>query len=102
LKVAQRLPCRVSTVDVGHLNEEINAGLANLNFRSRLADLGAQAFASSPADFGKFVAECTDKGQGDPGGQHQGGMKPIVTELIFHCTRSTNFASCEAANIKVE
>ena len=43
------------------LNREINAGLADPALRARLAALGSTAFASSPADFGKFIAEETQK-----------------------------------------
>jgi tripartite-type tricarboxylate transporter receptor subunit TctC len=43
------------------LNKEINAGLADPKFAARFADLGAVVFAGSPADFGKFVADETEK-----------------------------------------
>jgi tripartite-type tricarboxylate transporter receptor subunit TctC len=46
---------------VDKLNTEINAGLADPRLRARLADLGYTAFASSPADFGKFIADETEK-----------------------------------------
>jgi tripartite-type tricarboxylate transporter receptor subunit TctC len=46
-------------VDV--LNKEINAGLADPNIKARLADLGATVLAGTPADFGKLVAEETEK-----------------------------------------
>ena len=39
------------------LNSEINAGLANPRLKSQLADMGGTAFAASPADLGKFIAE---------------------------------------------
>jgi tripartite-type tricarboxylate transporter receptor subunit TctC len=43
------------------LNREVNAALADPGFKARLADLGAEPFASSPDEFGKFVAEYTEK-----------------------------------------
>jgi tripartite-type tricarboxylate transporter receptor subunit TctC len=46
---------------IGKLNSEINAVLASPVTRSRLADLGAGVFSSSPADFGKLIAAETEK-----------------------------------------
>jgi len=43
------------------LNKEINAGLADPKLRARLADLGGTVLAGSPADFGKLIAEETEK-----------------------------------------
>ncbi len=46
---------------VAKLNKEVNAALADPTFKARIADLGADSFASSPAEFGKFIAEYTEK-----------------------------------------
>jgi tripartite-type tricarboxylate transporter receptor subunit TctC len=46
---------------VGRLNGAINAGLADAKLKARLADLGATPLAGSPADFGKLIAEETEK-----------------------------------------
>jgi tripartite-type tricarboxylate transporter receptor subunit TctC len=46
---------------VEKLNQEINAGLADPKLRARLADLGGTVLAGSPADFGKLIAEETEK-----------------------------------------
>jgi tripartite-type tricarboxylate transporter receptor subunit TctC len=46
---------------VEKLNKEINAGLADPNIKARLADLGGDVLALSPADFGKLIAEETEK-----------------------------------------
>jgi tripartite-type tricarboxylate transporter receptor subunit TctC len=46
---------------IDKLNKEINAALADPNMKARLADLGGTALASSPADFGKFIADETEK-----------------------------------------
>jgi tripartite-type tricarboxylate transporter receptor subunit TctC len=46
---------------VDKLNKEINTALADPNFKARLADLGAAPFPGSPAQFGTFIAEETEK-----------------------------------------
>jgi tripartite-type tricarboxylate transporter receptor subunit TctC len=46
---------------VAKLNKEINAGLADPKVRERLANLGGTVLAGSPADFGKLIAEDTEK-----------------------------------------
>jgi tripartite-type tricarboxylate transporter receptor subunit TctC len=46
---------------VEKLNREINAGLADPKLNARFADLGASVFAGSPADFGKHIADETEK-----------------------------------------
>jgi tripartite-type tricarboxylate transporter receptor subunit TctC len=43
------------------LNKEINAGLADPAIKAKLADLGGMVLAGSPADFGKFITDETDK-----------------------------------------
>ena len=46
---------------VNKLNKEINAGLADPKMKARLADLGGTPFLGSPADFGKLIADDTEK-----------------------------------------
>jgi tripartite-type tricarboxylate transporter receptor subunit TctC len=46
---------------IDRLNQEINAGLADPKIKARLADLGGTVVPGSPADFGKFIAEDTEK-----------------------------------------
>jgi tripartite-type tricarboxylate transporter receptor subunit TctC len=46
---------------IGKLNKEINAGLADPKLKARLADLGSTVLPGSPVDFGKLIAEETDK-----------------------------------------
>ncbi len=46
---------------VERLNKEIQAGLAEPKMKARFADLSATVFAGTPADFGKFIAEETEK-----------------------------------------
>jgi tripartite-type tricarboxylate transporter receptor subunit TctC len=43
------------------LNSHVNAALADPTFKTRLAALGVKPFASSPAEFGKFIAGYTEK-----------------------------------------
>ena len=46
---------------IGILNKQVNAALADPIFKARLADLGAEPFAGSPAEFGKFIVDYTEK-----------------------------------------
>jgi tripartite-type tricarboxylate transporter receptor subunit TctC len=46
---------------IDRLNIEINAGLSDPKMKARLADLGGTVFPGSPADFGKLIAEATEK-----------------------------------------
>jgi tripartite-type tricarboxylate transporter receptor subunit TctC len=43
------------------LNKHVNAALADPTFKARLVDLGMEPFANSPIEFGKFVADYTEK-----------------------------------------
>jgi tripartite-type tricarboxylate transporter receptor subunit TctC len=46
---------------VDKLNKEINVGLANPKLKAQLADLGGTVLPGSAADFGKLIAEETEK-----------------------------------------
>ncbi len=46
---------------VESLNVELNAGLADPKIKARLADLGGTPLVGSPAEFGKLIAEETEK-----------------------------------------
>jgi tripartite-type tricarboxylate transporter receptor subunit TctC len=46
---------------VEKLNKAINAGLADPKIKARFADLGGTPLVSSPADFGKLIADETEK-----------------------------------------
>ena len=46
---------------IDKINSEINAGLADPAMRARLADLGGITIAGSPDDFGKLIANETEK-----------------------------------------
>ena len=46
---------------VDKLNKEINTALADPKIKARFADLGSEALPGSPADFGKLIADETEK-----------------------------------------
>ena len=54
-------PKNTPTEVIHKLNKEINAGLADAKIKARLADLGGTPFVGSPADFGKLIANETEK-----------------------------------------
>jgi tripartite-type tricarboxylate transporter receptor subunit TctC len=43
------------------LNKQVNAALADPMFKRRLVELGMEPFANTPAAFGKFIADDTEK-----------------------------------------
>jgi tripartite-type tricarboxylate transporter receptor subunit TctC len=55
--VPRATPVRI----IEKLNQEINAALADPTMKTRLTDLGCAVFAGSPADFGKFITDETEK-----------------------------------------
>ena len=54
-------PKNTPTEIIDKLNKEINAGLADPKIKARLADLGGTVLRGSPADFGKLIADETEK-----------------------------------------
>jgi tripartite-type tricarboxylate transporter receptor subunit TctC len=46
---------------IDKLNREVNAALVDLDFKRRLAVLGGETLLGSPADFGKLIADETEK-----------------------------------------
>lgn len=46
---------------IDKLNSEINAGLADPKLQARFSELGAEPFAGSPAQFGKFIVGYIEK-----------------------------------------
>jgi tripartite-type tricarboxylate transporter receptor subunit TctC len=46
---------------IDKLNKEINAALADPGMKARFADIGGEALAGSPADFGRLIAAETEK-----------------------------------------
>ena len=46
---------------IGKLNKEINAAIADAGMKARLAAIGGEPLPGSPAEFGKLIAEETEK-----------------------------------------
>jgi len=46
---------------IERLNREINTALANPAVKTRMAELGSDIFTSSPAEFGRLIADDTEK-----------------------------------------
>jgi tripartite-type tricarboxylate transporter receptor subunit TctC len=46
---------------IQRLNREVNAALAEPKIKARIAELGSNALPGSPADFGRLLAEETEK-----------------------------------------
>jgi tripartite-type tricarboxylate transporter receptor subunit TctC len=46
---------------IAKLNTEVNAALADVKMKARLTDLGGTVLAGSTAEFGKFIADETEK-----------------------------------------
>jgi Tripartite tricarboxylate transporter family receptor len=59
---------------IDKLNEAINAGLPDPKLKARFADLGGTVMMGAPADFGRLIADETEKWGKVPGGQHQAGV----------------------------
>jgi tripartite-type tricarboxylate transporter receptor subunit TctC len=54
-------PKNTPTEIVDRLNKEINAGLTDPKIKARLADWGSAPLVGSPSDFGKLIADETEK-----------------------------------------
>jgi tripartite-type tricarboxylate transporter receptor subunit TctC len=54
-------PMKTSAQIISMLNREINAGLADPTMKTRIADLGGSPMPMTPAEFGTFIAEETEK-----------------------------------------
>jgi tripartite-type tricarboxylate transporter receptor subunit TctC len=54
-------PRNTSPDVVDRLSREINAGLADPKIKAQLAEMGGSLLAGSPADFGRLIAEETEK-----------------------------------------
>jgi tripartite-type tricarboxylate transporter receptor subunit TctC len=54
-------PANTSPEIIAILNKQVNAALVDTTFKARLADLGGVTITGSPADFGKLIADETEK-----------------------------------------
>jgi tripartite-type tricarboxylate transporter receptor subunit TctC len=55
--VPKRTPAQI----IDGLNKEINSALVEPRIKARLADFGGSVIGGSPAEFGKLIAEETEK-----------------------------------------
>jgi tripartite-type tricarboxylate transporter receptor subunit TctC len=55
------VPKKTPAEIVDKLNKEINAALADPGMKARIVDLGGDALVLSPADFGRLIADETEK-----------------------------------------
>jgi tripartite-type tricarboxylate transporter receptor subunit TctC len=55
------VPTNTPTEIIDKLNKEINAVLSDPNMKARLAGLGGEPMSMAPAEFGKFIADETEK-----------------------------------------
>ena len=54
-------PKNTRTEIIDRLNKEVNAALVDSKMKQRLADMGGTVLGGSPADFGKLIADETEK-----------------------------------------
>jgi tripartite-type tricarboxylate transporter receptor subunit TctC len=54
-------PRRTPAEIIGQLNKEINAAFADPMMKGRFADIGGEPLAGSPEEFGKLIADETEK-----------------------------------------
>jgi tripartite-type tricarboxylate transporter receptor subunit TctC len=54
-------PRNTSAEIIETLSKAINAALTDQRMKARLADLGFEPFARSPADFGNYIVQYTEK-----------------------------------------
>jgi len=54
-------PKKTSAEIINKLNGEINTVLADAKMKARLAELGGEVLGGTPAEFGKFIADETEK-----------------------------------------
>ena len=55
------MPRNTPVVIIDKLNKEINVGLAAPKLKARFAELGSPVLPGSPTDFGKLIADDTEK-----------------------------------------
>jgi tripartite-type tricarboxylate transporter receptor subunit TctC len=71
------VPKKTPAEIIEKLNKEINGALADPKMTARITDLGATVLAGTPAEFGKLIADETEKwGQGGEVRGYQGGLIP--------------------------
>src|SRR5262252_9325835 len=54
------VPANTAPEIIAILSRQVNAALADPTFKARLVDLGLEPYATSPAEFGKFIVDYTE------------------------------------------
>jgi tripartite-type tricarboxylate transporter receptor subunit TctC len=54
-------PAKTPPQIIATLNKLVNEALASTEFKARFVDLGLEPYATSPAEFGKFIVDYTEK-----------------------------------------
>jgi tripartite-type tricarboxylate transporter receptor subunit TctC len=54
-------PAKTPPQIIATLNKLVNEALASAEFKARFVDLGLEPYATSPAEFGKFIVDYTEK-----------------------------------------
>jgi tripartite-type tricarboxylate transporter receptor subunit TctC len=54
-------PAKTPAEIIGRLNKEINAGISDAGMKTRLAALGGEPLPGTPEDFGRLIADETEK-----------------------------------------
>ena len=54
-------PANTAPEIIAILTRQVNAALADPTFKARLVALGLEPYATSPAEFGKFIVDYTEK-----------------------------------------
>src|SRR5262245_26092822 len=72
------------------LNNEINAALADPKIKARLATLGGTVLALSPAEFGKLIADETEKWGKVIRAANIKAESAVIVAPTFHKSRSAN------------
>ena len=74
-------PANTPVAIIDRINREVNLALVDPKFTARLVELGGVPFASSPAEFGKFIVEYTEKwARVIRAAKHQGGVSLALAD----------------------
>jgi Tripartite tricarboxylate transporter family receptor len=85
---------------VDKLNREINAALTDPNMKTRLAELGGTPLPGSPANFGKLIADDTEKWAKVV--RASGARRTDLLGQIFHKSRYPNAGSHSLLVVEIQ
>ena len=83
-------PTTTPSAIVAKLNKEINAGLVGSNLKVQFADLDGEVFPVTPGEFGKFIAEETEKWEGRQSRRYQGRLVTLYQCLLLSALKRRN------------